>query len=150
VGSLQGSEGRRDSSKRERETRLLGLSPMTPHRGRAAEMLIRWCSIEATGGAPMGRWFRERGGEIGVGVGVMDNVGCSHRAFYMVVGRRKTGGLGEGGSSGGTSMASVTGDGNGEVEVMRCSRFWRGRRGGGKAIHGVGGERHSEERCDAR
>jgi hypothetical protein len=124
-------------AQRERETRLLGLSPMTPHRGRAAEMLIRWCSIEATGGAPMGRWFRERGGEIGVGVGVMDNVGCSHRAFYMVVGRRKTGGLGEGGSGGGTSMAPVIGDGNGEFEVMRCGHFLEGktgRRQGGSTV----------------
>jgi hypothetical protein len=43
------------------------------------------------------------------------------------------GGRGEGGSSGGTSMAPVTGDGNGEEETMWCGHFQRERGGGGKA-----------------
>jgi hypothetical protein len=59
--------------------------------------------------------------------------GCSHRAFYRAVGRQKADGQGEGGSGGGTSMASVTGDENGEGEAMRCGRFQRGRGGGGEA-----------------
>jgi hypothetical protein len=49
--------------------------------------------------------------------------GCSHCTFYRVVGRQKMGGRGEGGSSGGTSMAPVTGDGNGEEETMWCGHF---------------------------
>jgi hypothetical protein len=58
---------------------------------------------------------------------------CSRRTFYRVVGWRKADGQGEGGSDGRTSMASVTGDGNGEGEVMGCGRFQRGREGGGDA-----------------
>jgi hypothetical protein len=40
---------------------------------------------------------------------------------------------GEGGSDSKTSMAMVTGDGNGEGEVIGCSYFQRGRGGGGEA-----------------
>jgi hypothetical protein len=58
---------------------------------------------------------------------------CSRRAFYRVVGRRKAGGQGEGGSGGGTSITPVTGVGNRERLVMGCSYVWRGRRGGGEA-----------------
>jgi hypothetical protein len=55
VRSLRGSRGHRDSSERERK--LFGFSPMTLYGGRVAEMTARWRSIEAVGGAPMGRWF---------------------------------------------------------------------------------------------
>jgi hypothetical protein len=41
--------------------------------GGAIKMVTRQRSIEAVGGAPMGRWFRARGGEIGGGVCVVDN-----------------------------------------------------------------------------
>jgi hypothetical protein len=41
---------------------------MTPFRGGAVEMVTRRHSTEATGGAPMRRWFLARGGEIGVRV----------------------------------------------------------------------------------
>jgi hypothetical protein len=57
-------------------------------------------------------------------------MGCSHQAFYRAIGWWKAGIQGEGGSGGGTSMVSVTGDGNGEGEVMGCNYFWRG---GGEA-----------------
>jgi hypothetical protein len=74
---LWGLGGRRDSSKRERERererRSSGLSPMMPLGDRATEMSTRRRSTEATGGSPMGRWFRTRGGEIGARVGVVDN-----------------------------------------------------------------------------
>jgi hypothetical protein len=40
---------------------------------------------------------------------------------------------GEGGSGSGTSMASVTGDGNREGKAMGYDRFHRGREGGGEA-----------------
>jgi hypothetical protein len=50
-------------------------------------------------------------------------MGCSRCTFYRAVGWQKAGGQGEGGSGGGTSMAPVTGDGNGEGEVMGCGRF---------------------------
>jgi hypothetical protein len=43
------------------------------------------------------------------------------------------GSQGEGDSGGGTSMALVTGDGNGGGEVMGCCHFRRGRRGRGEA-----------------
>jgi hypothetical protein len=79
--------GRRDRSgarevivvaqrERERERRLSGFSPMTPLGGGATEMAIQQRSKEAAGGAPMGRWFRMRGGEIGVRVGTVDNRGA--------------------------------------------------------------------------
>jgi hypothetical protein len=58
--------------------------------------------------------------------------GCSHLAFYKVVGRRKASGHEEGGSGGGTSMAPITGDGNGKGEAMERGRFQRGRGGGGE------------------
>jgi hypothetical protein len=54
-------------------------------------------------------------------------------AFYRDVGRWKVGGQGERGSSGGTSMASVMRDENGEGEAMGCSHFWRERGGGDEA-----------------
>jgi hypothetical protein len=50
----------------------------------------------------------------------------------MAIGRQKAGGLGEGGSGGGTSMALVMRYENGEGEVMGCSHFQRRRRGGGE------------------
>jgi hypothetical protein len=62
-------------------------------------------------------------------VGAVDNGGCSHRAFYRVVGQRKVGGQGEGGSGSGTSMMPVTGDGNRE-----------GRRWGAAVFKGEEGE----------
>jgi hypothetical protein len=61
---------------RERERRSLGFSLMTSHGGEAAEIATRRCSTEAVGGASMGRWFQTRGGEIGVGMGVVDNEGA--------------------------------------------------------------------------
>jgi hypothetical protein len=73
---LRGSGGHRGSSERERERRLSGFSPMTPLGGGATEMAIQQRSKEAAGGAPMGRWFRMRGGEIGVRVGTVDNRGA--------------------------------------------------------------------------
>jgi hypothetical protein len=48
---------------------------MAPLGGGVVEMLTRRCSIEAASGAPIGRWFRARGEEIGVEVGVVDNGG---------------------------------------------------------------------------
>jgi hypothetical protein len=45
----------RDSS--ERKMMSSGFSPMAPLGGGAAEMAGRQHSIEAVGGAPMGRWF---------------------------------------------------------------------------------------------
>jgi hypothetical protein len=39
-------------------------------------MITRQRSTEAASGAPMGRWFRVRRGEIGVRVGAMDNGGA--------------------------------------------------------------------------
>jgi hypothetical protein len=41
-----------------RERRSSGFSPMAPLGGGAAEMTGRWRSTEATGGAPIGRWFQ--------------------------------------------------------------------------------------------
>jgi hypothetical protein len=63
----------------------------------------------------------------------VDNGGvpASH-AFYRTVGQRKASGQGEGGNGGGTSMAPVTGDRNGEGETMGCGHFQRGREGGGE------------------
>jgi hypothetical protein len=46
---------------------------MASLRGGAMEMATRRRFIEAVGGAPMGRWFRARGGEIGVRVSAVDN-----------------------------------------------------------------------------
>jgi hypothetical protein len=43
---------------------------------RAAEIVKQRCSTEATGGATMERWFRVCGGEIGTGMGAMDNGGA--------------------------------------------------------------------------
>jgi hypothetical protein len=61
---------------RERERSSLGFSPIVPLGGRVAETATRRCSIEAASGAPMGRWFRARGGEIGAGVDAVDNGGA--------------------------------------------------------------------------
>jgi hypothetical protein len=52
----------------------------------------------------------------------MDNGGALIAPF---IGWRKAGGQEEGGSGGGTSMAPVTGDGNGEGEAMGCNHFQR-------------------------
>jgi hypothetical protein len=80
--------GHRDSSERER--RSSGFSPMAPLGGGAAEMVKRRCSIEATGGAPMGRWFWARGKEIGARVGVMGNVELSMPFIGPLGGGRRT------------------------------------------------------------
>jgi hypothetical protein len=48
---------------------------MAPLGGGVAEMATRRRSTEATGGAPIGRWFRVQGGEIEAGVGAVDNEG---------------------------------------------------------------------------
>jgi hypothetical protein len=83
MGSRDRSEtrevrGRHDSThtQRERERSSLGFSPIVPLGGRVAETATRRCSIEAASGAPMGRWFRARGGEIGAGVDAVDNGGA--------------------------------------------------------------------------
>jgi hypothetical protein len=70
---LQSSGGRRGSSDRDiyiererggrRARRSMRFSLMAPLGGRATEMTTRRRSIEAVGGAPMGRWFRVRGGD---------------------------------------------------------------------------------------
>jgi hypothetical protein len=39
-------------------------------------MVTRRCSIEATGGAPMERWFWARGGDNEARVGAVDNKGA--------------------------------------------------------------------------
>jgi hypothetical protein len=117
---------------------------MVPLGCRAAEMAKQRRSTEAAGGASMGRWFQARGGEIGVGVGAVENGGALG-AFYWVVEWRNAGGRGEGGSGNGTSVAPVTGDGNGEGEATGCGHFWRGRGEEARRLHGAGGKRHSEE-----
>jgi hypothetical protein len=61
---------------RERERSSLEFSPIAPLGGGVAETATRWFSIEAASGAPMGRWFRARGGEIGAGVDAVDNGGA--------------------------------------------------------------------------
>jgi hypothetical protein len=66
---------------RERERRSLGFSLMMSLEGGAAEMATRRHSIEAAGGAPMGRWFRASGGEIGAGVDAVDNGGALITTF---------------------------------------------------------------------
>jgi hypothetical protein len=60
-------------AQRERKRRSSGLSPMMSLGDGATEMSTRRRSTEVTGGSPMGRWFRTRGGEIGARVGVVDN-----------------------------------------------------------------------------
>jgi hypothetical protein len=67
-------------SRRKRE-RSSGFSPMAPLGSGAVEMATRRRSAEAAGGAPMGRWFRARGGEIGVRVGAVDNGGALVTSF---------------------------------------------------------------------
>jgi hypothetical protein len=81
VRPIRGSGGHRDSSEREREWRSLGFLPMTSLGGEAVEMATRWRSTEAVGGAPIGRWFRVQGGEIGAGVGALDNGGALIASF---------------------------------------------------------------------
>jgi hypothetical protein len=76
---LQGSRGHRDSL--EREKRSCGFSPIAPLRAGAVEMATRRCSTEAVDGASMGRWFWARRGEIGAGVGAMDNRGALVMTF---------------------------------------------------------------------
>jgi hypothetical protein len=48
---------------------------MAPLGSRAVEMVKQRCSTKAADGATMARWFRVRGGEIGTGVGAVDNGG---------------------------------------------------------------------------
>jgi hypothetical protein len=68
---------RERASERERERRRSsGFSSMMPLGGGVAQMATRRCSTEAVGGAPMGRWFRAEGEEIGAGVGAVDNGGA--------------------------------------------------------------------------
>jgi hypothetical protein len=45
-------------AQRERQRRSSGLLPMAPLEDGATKMATRRCSIEATGGSPMGRWFQ--------------------------------------------------------------------------------------------
>jgi hypothetical protein len=71
-------------ARRERERRSSGFSPMTPLRGGVVEMTIRQHSTEVVDGAPMGRWFRERGEGIGAGVGAMDNGGALIALFIWL------------------------------------------------------------------
>jgi hypothetical protein len=73
---LRGSGGHRDSSERERERRSSGFSSTAPLGDGAAEITTQRRSTEAVDGALTGRWFRVRGGEIGAGVGVVDNGGA--------------------------------------------------------------------------
>jgi hypothetical protein len=49
---------------------------MTSLGAEAAEMVTRQCSTKASSGAPMRRWFWVREGEIGAGVGAVDNGGA--------------------------------------------------------------------------
>jgi hypothetical protein len=70
---LRGSEGHRDRSEIERERRSSGFLPMAPLGGATAEMSTRRRSTKVDDGAPMGRWFWARGGEIGTGVSAIDN-----------------------------------------------------------------------------
>jgi hypothetical protein len=53
--------------------------------------------------------------------------------LYRVVGRQKADNQGEGGNDGGTLMAPVMRDRNGEGKTMGCSHFQKGRRGGDEA-----------------
>jgi hypothetical protein len=57
------------------QRRSSGFSPMVPLGGRTVEMTTRQRSTEVAGGAQMGRWLWARGGDIGVGVGAVDNGG---------------------------------------------------------------------------
>jgi hypothetical protein len=66
---------------REREKRSCGFSPIAPLGAGAAEMATRRRSTEAVDGASMGRWFWARRGEIGAGVGAMDNGGALITSF---------------------------------------------------------------------
>jgi hypothetical protein len=59
-------------------------------------------------------------------MGAVENGGVLD-AFYRAIGWKKAGSRWERHGDG-TSVASITGDGNGEAEVMGCGRFWRGRR----------------------
>jgi hypothetical protein len=61
---------------RERERRSSGFSSTAPLGDGAAEITTQRRSTEAVDGALTGRWFRVRGGEIGAGVGVVDNGGA--------------------------------------------------------------------------
>jgi hypothetical protein len=71
-------------------------------------------------------------------------------AVYMVVGRRKVGIQGEGGSSGGTSMVSVMGDENEEGDVMECGHFRRGVGEEARRLNSIEGGQRSEERLGGR
>jgi hypothetical protein len=51
--------------------------------GGAVKMATRRRSTEVAGGALIGRWFRARGGEIGVGVGAVDNGGTLVASFIQ-------------------------------------------------------------------
>jgi hypothetical protein len=54
---------------------------MMPLGDGVAEMPTRRRSTEATSGSPMGRWFQTRGGEIGAGVGAVNNEGALIASF---------------------------------------------------------------------
>jgi hypothetical protein len=67
---LRGSEGHRDRSEIERER---GGVVRVLTNGATAKMSTRRRSTKVDDGAPMGRWFWARGGEIGTGVSAIDN-----------------------------------------------------------------------------
>jgi hypothetical protein len=121
----------------QKERRSSGFSPMTPLGGRAVKMAGRRRSTEAANAAPMGRWFWLRGGEIGAGVGVVENGG----ALDAFIGA----GYGRGGRR---WQWNINGAGYGR---------WKWGRGGdgvrlfpegeeARWLHGAGGGQHSEER----
>jgi hypothetical protein len=75
----------------QRERRSLEFSPIAPLGSGAAEMARRQRSTEAAGGAPMGRWFRAREGEIGAGVGAVENGGALEEGQVTGCGRFRRG-----------------------------------------------------------
>jgi hypothetical protein len=72
------------------------------------------------------------------------------RIFYGVVGHRKVGGQGEGGSGGGTSMVLLTEDENGEGEAMGVVIFRGEEREEATQLHSAEGRRHNKERAAAK
>jgi hypothetical protein len=119
-------------AQRERERRSSGFSPMAPLGGGAAEMVGRWCSIEAADGALMGRWFWARGEEIGARVGVMENVELSMPFIGPLDRGRRT--------VKGREAASMELQWHRLQEMkmgkgaMGCGHFQRGRRRGGYTV----------------
>jgi hypothetical protein len=75
-------------TQRERERTSQGFSLMTLLGGVSMEMATLQHSTEAAGGAPMRRWFQERG-VIGAGVGTVDNGGALVVPFIGQLGSRR-------------------------------------------------------------